>query len=203
MKIAVIPDAAMIVVNMINKYGHEYLSSTNLSTEKLRQKDPYDEAPFDESLPPFNMTGKNPLIGNKYTSNETPSGLRGRMSLFDNIIQNSDAAIIIGNPPLKYSHMYDTLNELILFGCVSCGNLDRLVVHLLKQKNMPILELAYPTTQKDLEKFIQRIKEFLLKLDDIQGKKLLINDDNLNIDLRQHKQKIALNEFEEIINERE
>lgn len=38
MKIAVIPDGAMMIIHLVTKNGHEYLSSTNLSEEKLRKR---------------------------------------------------------------------------------------------------------------------------------------------------------------------
>ena len=197
MKIAVLPDAAMMIVHLITKNGHEYLSSTNISEEKLREKDPYDDSDFDENAPPFNMTGMKILIGNKYTTNETPSGVRGRLSLFDQIIQESEAAIIIGQAPKKYNHMYNTLNELILFSCVSCYNHHKLTVSLLKKKGIPILEVAYPTTRDEIINMIKRVNHFLKNLDNNK----IINDDNLTVDLKAYEEKISLEEFKNIINE--
>lgn len=201
MKIAVLPDAAMMIVHLVTKNGHEYLSSTNITEEKLREKDPYDDSDFDESLPPFTMTGIETLIGNKYTTNESPSGVRGRLSLFDKIIQESEAAIIMGLPPKNYNHMYNTLNELILFSCVTCYNQFKLTVRLLKNKGIPILEVAYPTTREEIIKMINRINVFLQNLDD--NNKDIINEDNLTIDLKVHEKKISLDELKEIIKETE
>lgn len=198
MKIAVLPDAAMIIVHLITKNGHEYLSSTNISEEKLRQKDPYDDSDFDENAPPFTMTGIKTLIGNKYTTSEAPSGVRGRLSLFDQIIQESEAAIIIGQPPKDYKPMYNTLNELILFGCISCYNHHKLTVDLLKKKSIPILEVAYPTTRNQLICMIKRVNHFLQNLD---KEKIIYNDDNLTVDFKPYKEKISLDEFNEIIKE--
>lgn len=197
MKIAVLPDAAMMIVHLITKNGHEYLSSTQISEEKLRQKDPYDDSDFDKSLPPFTMTGTKTLIGNKYTSNESPSGLRGRLSLFDEIIQESEAAIIIGQAPKHYNHMYNTLNELILFSCISCYNHHKLTVSLLKKKNIPILEVAFPTTRDEIIGMIQRVNDFLQNLD----RKEIFNEDNLTVDLKPYKKKISIEEFKQIIEE--
>ncbi len=197
MKIAVLPDAAMMIVHLITKNGHEYLSSTNITEEKLREKDPYDDSDFDENAPPFNMTGMKILIGNKYTTNEAPSGVRGRLSLFDQIIQESEAAIIIGQAPKKYNHMYNTLNELVLFSCVSCYNHHKLTVNLLKKKGIPILEVAYPTTRDEIINMIKRVNHFLKNLDNNE----IINDDNLTVDLKAYEEKISLEEFKNIINE--
>lgn len=196
MKVAVLPDAAMMIVHLITKNGHEYLSSTNISEETLRNKDPYDESDFDESLPPFTMTGEKTLVGNKYTTNESPSGLRGRLSLFDRIITESEAAIIIGEPPKDYKHMYNLLNELILFSCVSCSNHHKLVVSLLKKKNIPILEVAYPTTRDEIISMIKRVDDFLKNLETRKG---LYNDDNLSVDLKRKVNKVPLDELKNII----
>ena len=197
MKIAVLPDAAMIIVHLITKNGHEYLSSTQISEKKLRQKDPYDDSDFDKTLPPFTMTGTKTLTGNKYTSNESPSGVRGRLSLFDEIIQESEAAIIMGRAPKHYNHMYNKLNELILFGSVACYNHHQFTINQLKKKNIPILEIKFPTTRDEIIDMIQRTNNFLQNL----NHKEIINEDNLTVDLKPYKKKISIEEFKEIIEE--
>lgn len=198
MKIAVLPDAAMMIVHLVTKNGHEYISSTNISEETLRNKDPYDENDFDENLPPFTITTDDTLQGNKYTTSEAPSGVRGRLSLFDRIINESEAAIIIGQPPRHYNHMYNLLNELILFSCVQCSNHYKLVISQLKKKNIPILEVSYPTTREEIIRMIQKVNEFL---ENIEDKKGLYNEDNLNTDLKPRVNKIPPSELEEIIKE--
>ena len=198
MIIAVLPDAAMIIVHLVTKNGHEYLSSTNISEETLRDKDPYDERDFDENLPPFTMTSDDKLTGNKYTTNEAPSGVRGRLSLFDKIITESEAAIIMGQPPRRYKHMYNHLNELILFGCISCGNLQKIVISELKKKNIPILIVPYPTSREEIISMIQRINEFLENLENRNG---IYNEDNLNIDLKRNVNKVPPKELKQIIKE--
>lgn len=200
MKIAVMPDAAMIIVSLVNKYGHEYLSSTNFSKDNSRHDNVTGEENFDESLPPFTMTGYDALKANKYTGNETPSGFRGRLSLYENILENAEAAIIIGNPPKNYNHMYNTLNEMILFGCVSCNNQQQLLIKLLKDKQMPILEVAYPQSCDQLIQMINRIKIFLKNLEKYKGKQYLFNEDNLTVDLKPNTKRIELEEFKKIVN---
>lgn len=197
MKVAVIPDAAMMIVHLIGKNGHEYLSPTNLSEEKLRAKDPYDESTVDYDAPPYNMTEESTLVGNKYVSGEAPSGVKGRMSLYDNIITNAEAAVILGRPPKNYKKMYNTLNHLILFGSVSCINHHSLVVKLIKQKNIPILQVSFPTTRDEIIRIIGKVNCFLKNLDKIEPK--LINDDNLDINLRKKQDKYSLNDFKKII----
>lgn len=201
MKIAVIPDGAMMIIHLVTKNGHEYLSSTNLSEEKLRKKDPYDDSFCDYDAPPFSMKDHERLTGNKYASCETPSGLRGRMSMFDFIIRDADAAIIMGPRPKGYKHMYNHLNELILFSCVGCYNHYKLLIQLIKQKEIPILELAYPDNREKIICMIDRINDFLQGLHTGKYKNEVINDDNLNCDMRPYKKKISLNDLEKIINE--
>lgn len=201
MKVAVLPDLAMIITHLVTKNGHEVLSATNMSEDKLRDRDPYADEAFDRDEPPFNMKGHEVMAGNKYASCETPSGLRGRLSLFDNIIQNSEAAIILGPPPRNYKHMYDNLNELILFSCIGCANQYKLVVKLLKQNNIPILELAYPTNRDEIISLINRVNDFLQKLGTDEIKPGIINDDKLTVELRPSNKKITPYEFRNIVNE--
>lgn len=201
MKVAVIPDAAMIVIPLIEKNGHEYISPTNFSKYNDNENaDPDDK--LDGNKPPFTLYGDRILIGDKYTTNEVPSGVRGRLSMMDSIIQNVEAAIILGHRPKGYKPMYDVLNELILFGGTGCNNEHNLVVNIMKNRNIPILEVAHPNNQEEIIKLIDRANDFLRNLEKYRGKKILFNDDDLTIDLnRRESKKIDLNEFNKILNE--
>lgn len=198
MKVAVIPDAAMIVIPLIEKNGHEYISPTNFSKFNNNQNaDPDDK--IDRNKAPFTLYGDRILIGNKYTTNEVPSGVRGRLSLMDNIIQNAEAAIILGQRPKDYKPMYDTLNELILFGGTGCINEHRLVINIMKSRKIPILEIAHPNNQKDLINLIDRTNTFLKNLEKYKNKKILFNEDNLTLELKQKENdKIDLKKLENI-----
>ncbi len=199
MKIAVLPDAAMLFVHLITKNGHEYLSSTNICEDELISKDSSgSDDNFDYSKPPFNMDGYTKLSGLNYVSSELPSGVVGRLSLSDNIIQNAEAAIIL-NEDSVCEHMYDTLNELILFGCISCKNHYEVVKFELKSRNIPILELDFPTSRDDLIEIINKTNKFLQDLnnDDI------VLQNNLGNDHKMHDKKMELNIFKEIIDRSE
>lgn len=201
MKVAVIPDAAMIVIPLIEKNGHEYISPTNFSKYNDHENADLDDK-LDRNKPPFTLYGDRILIGDKYTTNEVPSGVRGRLSLMDNIIQNAEAAIILGHRPKGYKPMYDVLNELILFGGTGCINEHNLVVNIMKNRNIPILEVAHPNNQEEIIRLIDRVNDFLRNLEKYRGKKILFNDDDLTIDLNQREsKKIDLNEFNKILNE--
>lgn len=165
MKIAVIPDMAMMVVNLVNKMGHECLCACNITQDNLENHEITndDECFIDYSKPPFNMKGYNMNEYMKYTSFDEPSGVKGRVILYDNIIENSDAVIIINeNTHTKDNEkMYDTLNELILFSCISCHNAYEVLVHEIRRKKIPRLELTKPSSRDELIKFIEDITEFL------------------------------------------
>lgn len=179
MNVIVVPDASMIVIPLIEKNGHTYLSPSNFS-----KKDNMDICEGN-----FNFDN---LI-NTYCSSELPSGVKGRLYLFSRIIDMAEAAIIIGKRPKNRSRMYNALNDLILFGGNSCNNAHSLEVKIVNDLNIPTLRLAYPTNQNELISMIDKTNSFLKNLD---------NDisDELNADLNLKKQKYPLNDFKEILN---
>lgn len=181
MKVAVIPDAAMIVVPLIEKNGHEYISPTNFS--KYNNMD-VSSGKCDDTQAPYTLNRDNILLGSSYFSNELPSGVKGRLTLFSRVLELADAFIVLGKRPEHYKRMYDVLNELILFGGSGCSNERNMVMALIKDKGVPILELAYPTTRNDLIDVINRTNDFLKNLTSING---IVNEDNLDIDLKNLK----------------
>ncbi|MCD7781334.1 MAG: methanogenesis marker 5 protein [Methanosphaera sp.] len=197
MNIAIMPEGSVLVDHLVVKNNHTPLRTTNYTSDK---SDTDEEGVFDYDSPPFNMSGCLYMDGNKYASCEAPSGLRGRLSLYDDMLQNTDAAIMIGRPPKHYKHIYDPLNEVILFGCWSCVNNDKLIIHLLNDLDIPVLILKYPTSQDDMIDIISQINDFLENLGKIDNK--IINQDNLNVNLDLREDKISLNEFKKIINEK-
>jgi hypothetical protein len=104
MNIIVIPDASMIVIPLIERNGHTYLSPSNFSR--------YDNMDICEG----NLTFDNLIT--KYSSSELPSGVKSRLYLFSNVIDRADAAIIIGKRPREYERMYDSLNDLTYSGAM-------------------------------------------------------------------------------------
>ena len=145
MNVIVIPDGAMIIVPLIEKNGHAYLSPTNFSK-------------YDNELnlsPDFKVN----------LSSETPSGVRGRISLLLPLLDKTDAAIILGQRPLKYTPMYNVLNELILFCGNGCNNAHSLAANIVNQMYIPVLKLAYPTTREDIIDLIGRVNLFLKDFD--------------------------------------
>lgn len=173
MNVIVIPDGAMIIVPLIEKNGHNYLSPTNFSK-------------YDNELnlnPDFKVN----------MSSETPSGVRGRISLLAPLLNKTDAAIVLGNRPSNYKPMYGVLNELILFCGNGCNNAHSLAVNIVSQMNIPVLKLAYPTTRNEIIDLIDKVNLFLKDFDPS------ISHD-LGTDLKDNKPKIPFSDFKKILN---
>ena len=178
MNIIVIPDASMIVIPLIERNGHTYLSPSNFSR--------YDNMDICEG----NLTFDNLIT--RYSSSELPSGVKSRLYLFSNVIDRADAAIIIGKRPREYERMYDSLNDLILFGGNACNNARSLMVKIVDDLDIPTLKLAYPTTQEELINLIGRTKHFLRHLESS-------NDDDLNVDLTPKRDRHPASDVKKIL----
>lgn len=174
MNVIVIPDGAMIVVPLIEKNGHTYLSPVNFSK--------YD-----------NEVNLNPNFDVKLSS-ETPSGVRGRISLLAPLLEHADAAIVLGQRPSDYKPLYNALNELILFCGNGCNNAHSLAVNIVSNLDIPVLKLAYPTTRSEIIELIGKVNLFLQDFDSSN-----LNDD-LDCDLKSKKDKVPFSDFKKILN---
>ena len=172
MNVVVIPDGAMIIVPLIEKNGRTYLSPTNFSKYN-------NEVNLD---PDFKVN----------LSSETPSGVRGRISLLIPLLEKADAAIVLGQRPAEYEPMYDVLNELILFCGNGCNNAHSLAVKIVSNLNIPVLKLAYPTTRDEIIDLITKVNLFLKDFDSSVS-------DDLDCDLVNKREKVSLDEFKKII----
>ncbi len=179
MNVIVVPDTSMIVIPLIEKNGHTYLSPSNFSR--------YDNMDICEG----NFSFDN-LI-NSYCSSELPSGIRGRLFLFSKVVNKADAAIIIGKRPKYRIPMYNALNDLILFGGNACNNAHSLFVKIINDLDIPTLKLAYPTNQKEIIDLIDKTNYFLKHLDND------FNPDNLDVDLHPKKDKYPVFDVKEIL----
>ena len=92
--------------------------------------------------------------------------------------------------------MYDSLNDLILFGSNACNNAHSLEVKIVQDLDIPILKLTFPKNQEELIGLIDKTNRFLKNLDSVEG---TVNDDNLATDLLSKKEKYPLNDFKEIL----
>ena len=177
MNVIVIPDSSMIVIPLIEKNGHNYLSPVNFSR--------YDNMDICEG----NLTLDNLIT--RYSSSELPSGVKSRLYLFSKIIDDVDAAIIIGKRPKNYKRMYNSLNELILFGGNACNNAHGLLVKIVNDLNIPILKLAYPTTRSEIIALIDKTNLFLKNLESFS---------ELGADLTPKKEKYSLFDVKKTLN---
>lgn len=179
MNVIVIPDASMIVIPLIEKNGHTYLSPTNFSR--------YDNMDLCEGRVSFDN------IISKYSTGELPSGVKSRLYLFSQIIDDVDAAIILGKRQQNHVRMFGALNDLILFGGNACNNAHSLMVKIVEDLEIPILKLAYPTCRDELIELIEKTNNFLKNLESK-------NDGDLDVDLHPRKVKLPVSEVEKILN---
>jgi len=168
----------MIVIPLIEKNGHTYISPTNFSR--------YDNMDLCEGNVVFDN-----LIS-KYSSSELPSGVKSRLYLFSKIIDDADAAIVIGRRPENRVRMFDVLNDLILFGGNACNNAHSLMVKIVEDLNIPVLKLAYPSNQDELIGLIDKTNIFL--------KDLELFSDDLNVDLTPRKTKVPIEHVKKLLN---
>lgn len=186
MKVAVIPDSAMIVIPLIEKNGHEYISSHGFS-----KYNNYSDDGMDKSKPPYNLKGfKNILL-------DLPSGVKGRLSLFYPTYQKAEAFILIEDDKSRNAKlMYDGLNELILFGSNGCTNERAIVLDMIKQKDVPVLKLSHPNNRDEIIDLIEVTNSFLKNLTKFKGKNVLFDktrDDSVKLSYSEFCKNIDLN----------
>ena len=86
--------------------------------------------------PPMNITEEDPIKGLKYAAIEVP------------LIDEAEAAILVDGAPFG-------------FGCVGCARTNELSIFLLRQRNIPILEITYPKNRDGTFLMVNQINEFL------------------------------------------
>jgi putative methanogenesis marker protein 5 len=128
---------------MVARFGHTPLSSAIAIRERIQT------AGLESA--PLQITPEEPKKGLKWAAVEVPSGVRGRMSLYGPLIDEAEAAIIINDADLA-------------FGCMGCARTNELIKFLLRQKDIPKLDLNYPKSDEEGVKFVAAIKRFLGEL---------------------------------------
>jgi hypothetical protein len=89
MKVALIPEGGVLITNLIFKNGHTPLQMYEMTPQKAREKDPYDDEVIDYDSPLYNLNGRRVQKGNKYVSNDVPSAIKGRLALAEHIIEEA------------------------------------------------------------------------------------------------------------------
>ncbi len=140
MKIFIDPPNSMILFDLVERFGHEPLSTMAALQEKIDN--------IEVDMPPMNVTLDDVVKGLKYAGIEVPSGVRGRLAIWGPMIEEADAAIVIEEAPFE-------------FGCVGCERSELMVKYLLQRRGIPVLKLDYPGDEEDGKVFVGKIKEFL------------------------------------------
>ncbi|MCQ2085682.1 MAG: methanogenesis marker 5 protein [archaeon] len=140
MKVFIDPPNSMILFDLVERFGHEPLSTMALIQEKVDN--------IEVDMPPMNVTLDDVVKGLKYAGVEVPSGVRGRMAVWGPMIEQADAAIIIDNPPFS-------------FGCVGCDRSNELAKYLIKRRKIPALTVQYPTSDEEAKVMVGQIRDFL------------------------------------------
>lgn len=143
--VAIYPPNSLILADLIERKGLTPLVLQKEIRKKI--KDPEIDSP------PMNITEDDPIKGLKYAAIEVPSGVRGRMSIIGPLIDEADAAIIVDDAPFG-------------FGCVGCARTNELSTFLLREKNIPTLEIKYPSSRDETMKMVVEINNFLDSLID-------------------------------------
>lgn len=145
-KVGIYPPNSLILADLIERKGHTPLVLQKQIRQKI--KDPEIDSP------PMNITEEDPIKGLKYAAIEVPSGVRGRMSIIGPLIDEAEAAIIVDGAPFG-------------FGCVGCARTNELSTYLLRTKDIPTLEVDYPTDKDETYGMVNAINDFLDSLDEL------------------------------------
>lgn len=143
MKVFIYPTNSLILSDLVERFGHEPLAVMQEISKKVKTQG--------LDSPPLNITPEDPKLGLKYAAVEVPSGVRGRMSLFDPLISKAQAAIIVRDP-------------VVSFGCMGCARTNELVNFLIRAKKIPMLDLDYPASEEEAKEFVYKISQFLKSL---------------------------------------
>jgi putative methanogenesis marker protein 5 len=140
MKVFIDPPNSLILFDLVERFGHEPLSTMAAIQEKV------DNLEID--MPPMNVSLDDVMKGLKYAGIEVPSGVRGRLAVWGPMIDNAEAAVIMEDAPFS-------------FGCVGCERTNIMVRYLLKRRNIPLLNVSYPNDEEDAKALVTKMKEFL------------------------------------------
>ncbi|MDR0778551.1 MAG: methanogenesis marker 5 protein [Methanomassiliicoccaceae archaeon] len=140
MKVFIDPPNSLILFDLVERSGHEPLSTMAEIQEKIEK--------VELDMPPMNVSVEDVMKGLKYAGIEVPSGVRGRLAIWGPMIEAAEAAIIMEDCP--YS-----------FGCVGCHRTTLMVRYLLKKKNIPVLYVDYPNDEDQAKDLVVMMREFL------------------------------------------
>jgi putative methanogenesis marker protein 5 len=96
-----------------------------------------------------------PRKGLKYVPVEVPSGVRGRLALIGRLVEEADAAVIMGDADFG-------------FGCGGCARTNEVVPYMVAQQGIPCLTVARPTNLEEAKVMVRKIRDFLKGLEESQ-----------------------------------
>lgn len=140
MKVFIDPPNSMILYDLVERFGHEPLSSMAAIQEKIDN--------IEVDMPPMNVTLDDVVKGLKYAGIEVPSGIRGRLAVWGPLIEKADAAVIMNDPPFN-------------FGCVGCERTNEMVKYLIRRRGIPTVVVTYPNSEEEAKVTVGKIKDFL------------------------------------------
>lgn len=142
-KVIIYPINSLILSDLVERNGHQPIAMMEKIKEKINT--------VSVDSPPMNITSEEPKIGLKYAAIEVPAGVRGRMALVGPMIEEAEAGIIVSE-------------SVMAFGCMGCARTNELTKYLIRQREMPILEIDYPKSEDEGKEFVYKIIEFLKSL---------------------------------------
>jgi putative methanogenesis marker protein 5 len=143
MKVLIYPPNSLILSDLVERSGHEPVVLMRKIGERVR------DAEIDS--PPLNITEKEPKEGLRYAAIEVPAGVRGRLGIMGPLIEEAEAAIILHDAP--YS-----------IGCVGCARSNDLMMYHIRNRDIPKLEVFYPSDMDEAKKMVKDIVDFLRKI---------------------------------------
>ncbi|MDI3540374.1 MAG: hypothetical protein PWR29_640 [Methanolobus sp.] len=152
-KVIIYPTNSLILSDLVERFGHQPIAMMEKIKEKI--------STVSVDSPPLNITAEDPKMGLKYAAVEVPAGVRGRMAIVGPMIDDAQAGIIVNESPMA-------------FGCMGCARTNELTKYLIRQRDMPVLEVDYPRgdNEEEAKEFVYKIAEFLKSLpkDEEEGK---------------------------------
>ncbi len=142
-KVIIYPTNSLILSDLVQRFGHTPIAMMEKIKEKI--------STVGVDSPPLNITAEEPKLGLKYAAVEVPAGVRGRMAIVGPMIEQADAGIIVGESPMA-------------FGCMGCARTNELTKFLIRDRDMPLLELDFPESDDEGQEFVYKIAEFLKSL---------------------------------------
>jgi putative methanogenesis marker protein 5 len=139
-KVFIYPATSLILSDLVARYGHTPLSSATAIREHIQTAG--------LESPPLQITPEEPKKGLRWAAVEVPAGVRGRMSLYGPMIEECEAAIIINDADLS-------------FGCMGCARTNELIKFLVREKEIPKIDLLYPKSEEEGVRFVAAVKRFL------------------------------------------